>query len=265
MELYSYIGLNNVKNEISNLISLIRVRQEREKNGLKNPIMSYHLCFLGNPGTGKTTIARLVGKLYKQLGILKSGHLIEVARQDLVGQYIGHTAIKTKEVIDKAKGGILFIDEAYSLSNKAINDFGPEAIEVILKEMEDNRDNIVVIVAGYDDLMEEFLNSNPGLKSRFNTFIHFDDYNAKELVDIMKFLCSQNDYLITKQTEKELESYFTDVINNKDNNFSNGRYVRNMFENALKNQSRRIAKYIKIDKYDLKKLEFNDFIGKEDE
>ena len=239
-ELNSYIGLKRVKEEIDSLVKLIEVRKKRVSAGLKNPTLTYHLCFLGNPGTGKTTVARIVGKLYRSLGILTNGQLIEVGRQDLVAGYVGQTAIKTKEVIDKAKGGILFIDEAYSLTNKSENDFGLEAIEVLLKEMEDKRDDFVVIVAGYDDLMNDFLESNPGLKSRFNTFIHFEDYNNKELVDIIEMQCNKNDYVLSDGAKQYLVEYLERIISYKDKNFSNARFARNLFENAIKKQSIRI-------------------------
>ena len=263
-ELNSYIGLKKVKDEIDNLVKLIEVRKKREIAGLKNPIMTYHLCFLGNPGTGKTTVARIVGKLYKSLGILTKGQIIEVGRQDLVAGYVGQTAIKTKEVINKSKGGILFIDEAYSLTNKSENDFGFEAIEVLLKEMEDNRDDFVVIVAGYDDLMNDFLESNPGLNSRFNTFIHFEDYDTKELVDIIEMQCNKNDYVISVSTKEKLASILDKVVKKKDDNFSNARYARNLFENAVKKQSIRVAELEDVNEEELKKLEIEDFIEKEE-
>lgn len=261
-ELNSYVGLNKVKEEISQLIDLLQMRKKREENGLKNPQMTYHLCFMGNPGTGKTTVARIIAKLYKTLGIVKKGHLIEVSRQDLVGEYVGQTAVKTKEVIKKAYNGILFIDEAYSLSNKnSGNDYGKEAIEVLLKEMEDHRDKLVVIVAGYDNLMKDFLSSNPGLESRFNTFIHFEDYSSNELMKIIESIALKNDYIIDEECKKYLEKNFELVYSKKDDDFANARYVRNLFENAIKNQASRISKLgDNIEVEELKKLIVEDFM-----
>ena len=260
-ELNKYIGLNKVKEEVSELVNLIQMRKKREEKGLKNPQMTYHLCFMGNPGTGKTTVARIIADLYKALGIVKKGHLVEVSRQDLVGEYVGQTAPKTKKVIKKAYGGILFIDEAYSLSNKGnAHDYGQEAIEVLLKEMEDNRDKLIVIVAGYDDLMKDFLLSNPGLESRFNTFIHFEDYDAKELVKIIDAISLKNDYVINEDCKKYLQEKLEQICEKKDKDFANARYARNLFENAIKNQASRVAKLsddIEVEK--LKELTIEDF------
>lgn len=260
-ELNTYTGLSKVKEEVSELVNLIQMRKKREANGLKNPQMTYHLCFMGNPGTGKTTVARIIANLYKALGIVKKGHLVEVSRQDLVGEYVGQTAPKTKKVIKKAYGGILFIDEAYSLSNKGnVHDYGQEAIEVLLKEMEDNRDKLIVIVAGYDDLMKDFLSSNPGLESRFNTFIHFEDYDANELVKIIDAISLKNDYVINEDCKKYLQEKFEQVCVKKDKDFANARYARNLFENAIKNQASRVAKLsddIEVEK--LKELTIEDF------
>ena len=260
-ELNTYIGLSKVKEEVSQLVDLIQMRKKREEKGLKNPQMTYHLCFMGNPGTGKTTVARIIAKLYKALGIVKKGHLVEVSRQDLVGEYVGQTATKAKKVIKKAYDGILFIDEAYSLSNKTgSNDYGKEAIEVLLKEMEDHRDKLVVIVAGYDNLMIEFLSSNPGLESRFNTFIHFEDYSPSELVKIIETISLKNDYVIDEKCKEYLEKSFASVCEEKNEDFANARYARNLFENAVKNQASRVAKLssdVEIEK--LKELTIEDF------
>ena len=199
-ELNSLTGLDDVKKDVNSLINLLQIRKIREERGMKQIPMSLHLVFSGNPGTGKTTVARLLAKIYYNLGVLTKGHLVEVDRSGLVGGYVGQTAIKVQEVIQKSLGGILFIDEAYSLTaNKGENDYGLEAVDTLLKGMEDHRDDLVVIVAGYPDLMNEFLNSNPGLRSRFNKFINFADYNPKELVDIFKNMCNKSGYSATEE------------------------------------------------------------------
>ena len=176
------MGLETVKEEVKDLINLAVIYQKRRENQLPTADMSFHMVFSGNPGTGKTMIARLMARVYKVLGILSKGQLVEVDRSGLVAGYVGQTALKTSEVIEKAKGGVLFIDEAYALTNKEGNDFGQEAVDTLLKAMEDNREDLIVIVAGYEGLMEEFIHSNPGLESRFNRYLHFDDYTPEEML-----------------------------------------------------------------------------------
>lgn len=242
-ELNSLVGLEVVKEEIENLVNLLRVQQMRKELGLSNAGTSRHMVFYGNPGTGKTTVARLIAGIYGELGLLSTGQLVEVDRSGLVGGYVGQTAIKTKEVIDQAVGGVLFVDEAYTLTqNKGQNDFGPEAVETILKAMEDYRDELVVIVAGYTELMKDFLKTNPGLTSRFNYFIEFPDYTPEELVEILKTMCKKNEYTLSPEAEAKALEIFTARCENKPENFANAREVRNFLEKAMLKHAARVTK-----------------------
>lgn len=240
-ELNGLIGLHRVKSEVSSLINLIQMRNEREKRGLKQPDMSLHLVFTGNPGTGKTTIARLIAQIYKQLGILSKGHFIEAERADLCGGYVGQTAIKTKKVIESAMGGVLFIDEAYSLTSKHDTDYGREAVETLLKSMEDHRNDLIVIVAGYTQLMGEFINSNPGLRSRFNKFIEFDDYDPDELYAIFHLISKKAGFHLNNESDHLVKVFFKQYYDSRDATFANARDVRNFFEKAMTNQANRLA------------------------
>ena len=239
-ELDSYIGLENVKKEVKNLINLVRVHQMRQANGLPNTDLSLHMVFSGNPGTGKTTVARIMARIYHSLGILSKGQLVEVDRGGLVAGYVGQTAIKTGKAIEKAMGGVLFIDEAYALNGAGDNDFGQEAIDTILKAMEDHRDDLVVIVAGYDDLMEDFIHSNPGLESRFNRFLHFEDYSMDEMLEIFKMQCKKGCYELQPEAEEAVRAFIRQE-NDGGISFGNARGVRNLFEKILVQQANRLA------------------------
>lgn len=255
-ELNSLTGLSTVKQEINSLIHLQTVRKLREKNELKIPSISNHLVFYGNPGTGKTTVARVLAKIYKQIGVLSKGQLIEVDRADLIGGYVGQTALKVKSVIESALGEILFIDEAYALSySENQNDYGQEAIETLLKAMEDNREDLIVIVAGYPDLMKKFINSNPGLRSRFSKYIHFPDYNETELDAILNKMCVESDYVLSKQAEIEVQKILKEKYEERDKNFANAREVRNLYESLIISQADRIYKIKYLSKNSLMRLE----------
>lgn len=240
-ELNDLVGLNKVKRIINDWVRQIQAFQMRKERGLPVPDMSYHLVFTGNPGTGKTTVARIVSQIYHALGIISKGHLIEVDRSDLVAGYIGQTALKTQKVIESAMGGVLFIDEAYTLSSKSDSDFGQEAIATLLKAMEDKRTSFVVIVAGYDNKMDDFIESNPGLNSRFKTKLNFDDYSGLELYKIFLGMCRKSGYMLSDTAKVVLHDYLNKLFDNRDDNFGNARDVRNLFEKIITKQSVRIV------------------------
>jgi len=257
-QLKGLVGLDSVKEEIEGIMNFAKIQSIRKANGLSCAGMSYHLVFTGNPGTGKTTVARIVSKIYKDLGLLSKGHLVEVDRGGLVAGYVGQTATKTKEVLEQATGGVLFIDEAYTLANEEDKGFGQEAIDTILKYMEDNRDNICVIVAGYDNLMENFINSNPGLRSRFTRYIHFDDYEPENLMAIFMQSVEKHEYKLGRGVKVKLKNYFQSLYDNRDENFGNGRTVRTYFETVITNQANRLAKLSDVSKDDLMTIKSED-------
>lgn len=240
-ELDHLIGLDVVKKDIHSLIDFIKINKMREARGMKTSDVSYHMVFSGNPGTGKTTVARLLAQIYKAIGLLEKGQLIEVDRSGLVAGYLGQTAIKTSEVIKSALGGVLFIDEAYTLSSEAGDSFGKECIATILKAMEDHRDELVVIVAGYDNLMKEFIESNPGLQSRFNKYFNFPDYTGEELEQIFLLNCKKNGYVASEDGLVLLREVFQKMYELRDDNFGNGRTIRNLFEKIINCQAGRLA------------------------
>ena len=256
-ELDSYIGLGVVKEEVHNLINMVQVYKLRQQHDLPTTDMSLHMVFTGNPGTGKTMMARMMARIYRCLGILSKGQLVEVDRSGLVAGYVGQTALKTQKVIEKAMGGVLFVDEAYALNGRSENDFGQEAIDTLLKAMEDHRDDLVVIVAGYTDLMDKFIHSNPGLESRFNRFLLFEDYTVDEMMGIFKMRCGKG-YVLAPDAEPLVRDYIAEE--SADGSFGNGRGVRNIFEHILVAQNNRLAKMDSVTRDDLMTLTADDVL-----
>ncbi len=258
-QLNSLIGLEKVKSKVNDLIDFQKIQILRKAKGLHSPKNTMHLAFTGNPGTGKTTVARIVGRIYKKIGLLSKGHFMEVSRTDLIAGYQGQTALKVKDVIDKAKGGVLFIDEAYSITENDHSDsYGRECLTELTKALEDYREDLVVIVAGYSEPMKQFFDSNPGIKSRFNTFIEFDDYNSEELMRILSSMSEKEDYIVTERAKTILSQLIIDALGSKDDEFANGRFIRNIFESMLMNHARRVAKIELPTINDLKELTEND-------
>lgn len=263
-ELNDYIGLDLIKNEVDSLINLVTVYALRKKHDLPCEELSLHMVFSGNPGTGKTMIARLMSRIYHSLGILSKGHLVEVDRSGLVAGYVGQTALKTAEAIKKALGGVLFIDEAYALTTRGPQDFGQEAVETLLKAMEDNKDDLVVIVAGYVDLMNDFVQSNPGLQSRFNRYMYFPDYTIDEMMAIFDMRMNKAGYTLDESAREPLRQLILDESENAIG-FGNARGVRNLFEQAISRQANRLAKLTDITREQLMQITVADIPGAQDE
>ena len=265
-ELDSYVGMDAIKAEVRSLINMVQVYKLRREHDLPTTDMSLHMVFSGNPGTGKTTVARIMSRIYHSLDILSKGQLVEADRSGLVAGYVGQTALKTQKVIEKAMGGVLFIDEAYALNGKSENDFGQEAIDTILKAMEDHRDDLVVIVAGYTELMDRFIHSNPGLESRFNRFLMFEDYTPEQMVAIFKMQCKKGCYVLAQGTEELVRDFIAEE--SADDSFGNARGVRNLFEHILVAQNNRLAKMENVTRDDLMQILPDDVLharGKIDE
>ena len=266
-ELDGYIGLDLIKEEVRSLINMVKVYKLRREHDLPTADLSLHMVFSGNPGTGKTMMARLMSRIYHSLGILSKGQLVEVDRSGLVAGYVGQTAIKTRKVIEKAMGGVLFIDEAYALNGKSENDFGQEAIDTILKAMEDHREDLVVIVAGYTELMEDFVHSNPGLESRFNRFMFFPDYSVEEMMGIFDLRCKGSCYELSEDARPLVRDYIAEERADQES-FGNGRGVRNIFENIIVAQNNRLAKQETVTREELMRITADDILharGKIDE
>lgn len=239
-ELNQLIGLENIKELVYEIFALLQVSRYRTDAGLQSNSHVYHMIFKGNPGTGKTTVARILSRMFQVMGVLTKGHLIEVERADLVGEYIGHTAIKTRELVKKAYGGVLFIDEAYSLARGGEKDFGKEAIDALVKAMEDHKDKFILILAGYPNEMEEFLQLNPGLPSRFPIQVDFPDYSIDELIQIAELMVKEREYTLLPQTVSRLKQMLSKEKEQTELAFSNARYVRNQIEKAIRHQAVRL-------------------------
>lgn len=264
-ELSALVGMEEMKRTIKEIYAWIYVNKKREEQGLKAGKQSLHMMFKGNPGTGKTTVARLIGKLFQKMNVLSKGHLIEAERADLVGEYIGHTAQKTRDLIKKAIGGILFIDEAYSLGRGGEKDFGKEAIDTLVKHMEDKHHEFILILAGYSKEMDYFLSLNPGLHSRFPLVVDFPDYSIAQLMDISEKMLKEKEYILSHEAEKKLREHLIwlkTVINPV--SFSNGRYIRNVLEKSIRAQAMRLLLQNNYDRHELIKIRSNDLVFEED-
>ncbi|MEW6624720.1 MAG: AAA family ATPase [Bacillota bacterium] len=257
-ELHKLIGLSEVKKLVEELRAYVLVQKARAKEKLSNDSLVLHMVFSGNPGTGKTTIARILSKFFRELGILSKGHLVEVERADLVGEYIGHTAHKTKESLQKALGGILFVDEAYSLARGGDKDFGREAIDCLVKGMEDHKDNLILILAGYKIEMQKLIRTNPGLRSRFPIHIDFPDYSLDELMDIAKLMLSQREYYLSLEAELKMQNIIKTYVLSGQIQLGNARIIRNLIEKSIRQQALRLVTNNKLTREDLLMIKEDD-------
>lgn len=258
--LNSLVGLDSVKSDVIQLVNFLKIQQMRQANGMATVPVSRHLVFYGNPGTGKTTVARLLAQIYRSLNVISRGHLVETDRSGLVAGYVGQTALKVREVVTQALGGVLFVDEAYALAVDG-QDFGQEAIDTLIKLMEDNRDDLIVIVAGYPDKMSKFLSSNPGLKSRFNKYFYFEDYSPLQLVEVYGMFCRNSGFRLSREARIQLHAIFQASYDVRDHTFGNARLARNMFEQTISNQASRIISLPNIDEDILSTIEAVDIPG----
>jgi stage V sporulation protein K len=259
-QLNGMVGLKQIKHLVKEIYAWIYINRLRSEHQLKTEKQALHMLFKGNPGTGKTTVARLLAKLFREMHVLSKGHIIEVERADVVGEYIGHTAQKTRKLIEQATGGILFIDEAYSLARGGEKDFGKEAIDTLVKAMEDKKDNFILILAGYSNEMDHFLSLNPGLPSRFPFVMDFVDYSIEELMEIARMMVDERQYVLTKDSEYKLKDYIMKMKYSKGGTFDNGRFVRNIIEKAIRAHAVRLLTEKKPTRKHLMVLEPKDFI-----
>lgn len=259
-ELNALVGLEKVKSDVIQLVNFLKVQRLRESKGMATIPVSRHLVFYGNPGTGKTTVARLLSQIYRALGILSKGHFVETDRSGLVAGYVGQTALKVKDVVTQGIGGVLFIDEAYSLTGEG-QDYGREAIDTLLKLMEDNRDDLIVVVAGYTDKMNKFLLSNPGLRSRFNKYFSFEDYNPTQLTEIFNLFCNKGGFQLSPSATEKAATVFDVLYENRDETFGNARLARNVFERTINNQANRIVSLLEINDQVLSTIGSGDIPG----
>lgn len=261
LELNSLVGLRSVKRLIEEIYSYVEIQKKRQKEKLASEPLGLHMIFKGNPGTGKTTVARISGRLFKEVGVLPKGHLVEVERADLVGEFIGHTAQKTRDQVKRALGGILFIDEAYSLARGGEKDFGKEAIDALVKGMEDHRDNLILILAGYHDEMDWFIEANPGLRSRFPIHISFPDYSNDELLAIADLMLQQRQYFLSRGAREEFR-FVIEKEHKRHEHSGNARLVRNLIERAIRRQAvRLLQKNCELSRDDLMVIKREDFEG----
>ncbi|MFD1735903.1 stage V sporulation protein K [Bacillus salitolerans] len=250
-EMSALIGLDEMKKMVKEIYAWLYINKKREEQGLKASKQVLHMLFKGNPGTGKTTVARLLGKLFFHMNVLSKGHLIEAERADLVGEYIGHTAQKTRDLIKKAMGGILFVDEAYSLARGGEKDFGKEAIDTLVKHMEDKQHDFILILAGYSREMDHFLSLNPGLKSRFPVVLDFPDYTVEQLLEIGRRMVAEKEYQLSKEAEWELRNHLREITSKNQKSFSNGRYIRNIIEKTIRSQAMRLLMHESYERTEL--------------